>query len=128
MEQPQMNERNSDNVLEFDPSLHSKHTPNGTSIRAQVLNEALDIIQGDRHESYGDPEDNFRDIANYWTTYLRTMTQVDNDGRVMLEPHNVADMMILMKVARNQFAPKWDNYVDIAGYAGCGAEAAKVEK
>ena len=37
--------------------------------------------------------------------------------------HDVAAMMILLKVARLATSPdKWDNWVDIAGYAALGGE------
>jgi hypothetical protein len=40
-----------------------------------------------------------------------------------LTPADVAAMMILMKVSRITTSPgKEDNWVDIAGYAACGAE------
>lgn len=36
---------------------------------------------------------------------------------------DVADAMILVKVARNIANQKRDNWADIAGYAGCGYES-----
>lgn len=84
--------------------------------RQTVLEEALGIVTKDRNAAYGDPEDNFREIANLWGAYL---------GRGF-QPYEVADMMILMKVARNMHKPSRDNYVDVAGYAACGAEVAHV--
>jgi hypothetical protein len=38
-------------------------------------------------------------------------------------PSDVADAMILLKVARNVKVKTRDNYVDIGGYAGCAWEA-----
>lgn len=40
---------------------------------------------------------------------------------------DVADAMILVKVARNIANVKRDNFADIAGYAGCGYEASLTE-
>jgi hypothetical protein len=127
VEQVQQNVRSLESVLEFDPRLHSEHTPNGTSTRKKLLDEALRLITEDRHESYGSPTENFQDTANLWNTYLRTMQLDQESGRITLEPHNIADLMILLKIARNMHAPSWDNYVDIAGYGACGAEAANLE-
>ena len=80
--------------------------------RKEILDEAIRITSADRNKDYGDPEDNFRMIADLWSTYL------DN---VRIEPHDVAAMMILMKVARITTSPsKPDHWVDVAGYAGCG--------
>lgn len=78
--------------------------------RKQVLNEALHATL-QRETDHGTPEDSFKNIANLWSAYLM----------VGLNASDVANMMILMKVARNMTNPShFDNYVDIAGYAACG--------
>jgi hypothetical protein len=79
----------------------------------QSLDEAKQIICGDRQDSYGNPEDSFSQIASLWTAYL---------GRVIL-PSDVAHMMILFKVARclGQKITR-DNYIDIQGYAAIAAD------
>lgn len=80
--------------------------------RKEILEEAIRITSNDRNTDYGDPEDNFRMIADLWSTYL---------NGVAIAPHDVAAMMILMKVARITTSPsKPDHWVDAAGYAGCG--------
>lgn len=81
--------------------------------RQEVLVEALDIVTGARNKAYGSAEDNFQNIANLWNAYLKTtLTTVD-----------VANMMVLLKVARLKHSPDHrDSWVDIAGYAACGAE------
>lgn len=80
--------------------------------REKLLDEAKRIVCGDRDRQYGHPEDAFRVIAEFWTSYLGTeITAAD-----------VCDLMILLKVARNSFKQKHDNLVDIAGYAACAAE------
>lgn len=81
--------------------------------REDVLNRAKEIVTGHRTEAYGSPEDNFKRIASYWSTYLNhEITTV-----------NVADMMILLKMARNVGGTgSIDNYIDIAGYAACAGE------
>ena len=122
MEQIQDNDSKYFDVLKSELRHQLKDTSNETSVRQQVLEEALSITTKDRNLSYGNPEDNFRDIAAFWQIYL--------DGKnchgVELTPATVADLMILMKVARNLHKPSRDNYVDIAGYAACGAESAHV--
>lgn len=81
--------------------------------RGQILEEANKIVNGARNEAYGKPEDNFKRIAVYWSSYL--------DKEVTT--HDVAIMMILLKVARTQSGTgSMDNYVDIAGYAACAGE------
>lgn len=89
------------------------------SIRESVLNEALRITKKDRNTAYGDPEDNFANIAGLWREYLR------GKNIESLDAADVAAMMILMKVARLKFNPVHrDSWVDAAGYAACGAQAA----
>ena len=81
--------------------------------REQILTKANKIVNGVRNETYGTPEDNFKCIAVYWSRYL--------DKEVTA--HDVAIMMILLKVARTQSGTgSMDNYVDIAGYAACAGE------
>jgi Domain of unknown function (DUF6378) len=81
--------------------------------RAEILDEAKKIVTVDRNLEYGDPEDNFKDIADLWTAYLGwDVNSVD-----------VAMMMILLKMTRLKQSPhKPDHYVDMAGYAACAAE------
>ena len=84
-------------------------------LRIEVLEEAKGLITGDREEDYGDPGSNFRCIADMWSTYL------DHT----IAPHDVAVMMILLKLSRVQTSPgKRDSWVDLAGYAALGAEVA----
>ena len=81
--------------------------------RAEVLNHANQIINGERQEAYGTPEDNFAKIAAMWSAYLDAA----------ITPEDVAAMMILLKTARVASGQKVaDNWVDIAGYAACGGE------
>lgn len=80
-----------------------------------ILDKAKNIINGERQGTYGNAEDNFANIAAFWSTYLnREISSTD-----------VANMMILMKVARNASGVyKDDNYIDICGYAALGGEIA----
>ena len=81
--------------------------------RIDTLNRAAEAINGERQQSYGNPEDNFGRIASMWSSYLG----------IDIKRKDVAAMMILVKIARvssNQY--KDDNWVDIAGYAACGNE------
>lgn len=85
--------------------------------RKMCLDKASDIVTGDRENDYGSPEDNFRAIAMMWTAYL------NNVKRKALEPHDVAAMMAMLKIARiSSGNNKADNWIDLAGYAACGAE------
>ena len=89
--------------------------------REYILREAARIVCGDRNAQYGEPEDNFRAIAEFWETYVRERC-VSRGAAVCIEPADVAMMMVLLKVARTFGGTKADTYIDIAGYAACAAE------
>lgn len=92
---------------------------NITYDRSFVLDSAKSCVCKDRQNQYGPPEDSFATIAAMWEAYLK----------VPVRAHDVAAMMILLKVARIKNAPfKIDNWVDGAGYAACGGEIATQQK
>lgn len=81
-----------------------------------VLTEAENIVNGAREGQYGKAEDSFERIARLWNAYL-TNAGIATPDRPALTPKDAANLMILLKLAREQHAHKRDNYVDIAGYA-----------
>lgn len=91
--------------------------------RSQLLIDAAKVIDGDRNVDYGDPIDDFSVTAQMWQTYLRRIMVTRNTEEVYIDPHDVAVMMILVKISRlTQTPEKHDHWLDIAGYAGCGWE------
>ena len=95
------------------------HLKMPTSPRERLLKEAIQITTSDRNAAYGNPENNFANIAAYWSSYLTQSTKVD----IVISPQDVAHMMILMKVARLATNPThYDSLLDIAGYAACGED------
>jgi hypothetical protein len=74
-----------------------------------VLQEANDVIYGDRQADYGSATENFSNIAKGWEILLKTK----------VTPEQVGLCMIWLKMARQMNVNKRDNIVDIAGYAGC---------
>ena len=72
-----------------------------------VLAEADRIVNLDRREQYGHPYDNFEDTARIWEVILGCS----------ITPEQVGLCMVGVKLAREAFAPKRDNLVDLAGYA-----------
>ena len=89
--------------------------------REAVLEQAGQAVLSDRHEEYGPPEYNFADTALLWSAYLKSAYGV----KLELTALDVANIMILLKMARLNTSPeKLDHYVDMAGYAACGAAAA----
>jgi hypothetical protein len=90
--------------------------------REEVLDKAKECVCTDREGQYGRPEDNFSLIAMFWNAYLESRhTEIEYSS--VIEADDVAVMMALLKIARIATGkPKTDNWVDLCGYAACGAE------
>lgn len=87
--------------------------------RAEALEQIKLAVLQDRQVAYGPPEDSFGLIADLWSSYLSRHKQG------ALKPHDVAALMMLLKVARIAYAPhSIDSWVDAGGYAVCGSELA----
>jgi len=81
--------------------------------RGDALLDAHKIINGERQDSYGNPENSFSVIARYWSVFLRQKHGVICD----FESEDVAIMMALMKIARmGNGAGTKDSAVDCCGY------------
>ena len=88
--------------------------------RADCLETANKIVNGERQEVYGTPEHNFNRIAEMWTTYLSGRNEERLD---YITAKDVSIMMMLLKVARIMSGTSTeDSWVDICGYAACGCE------
>lgn len=86
--------------------------------RAETLEAARKCVCGDREQEYGNPENNFAQIARMWSVYLG----------VEITPVDAALMMAQLKMARIKTGTfKEDSYVDAAGYIACAAELASIE-
>lgn len=94
--------------------------------RGSVLLEAHDIINGERQQQYGSPEDSHKVIAALWNGYLRAdAISCGFEEYFMLTGRDVAHMMVLFKLARElNGAGKRDNYRDAAGYLAIASDMA----
>lgn len=92
--------------------------------RGEVLKKALKIINGERQNTYGDPEDSFQLIAAYWSTYVNArFAKLRNAGKPeRLNGKDIALMMTLFKIAREHFQGKVDNLIDGSGYLGIAGD------
>ena len=72
-----------------------------------ILDEAKNLVYGDRQADYGHPLDNFTTIARLWSVILG----------VDITAEQVALCMVQVKIARQLWRPKRDNLVDACGYA-----------
>jgi len=85
--------------------------------RMDILGRAAHIVTQDRNVAYGPPEQTFERIAAMWAAYL---------GIDVLLAADVAAMLALMKIARIATNPLHeDSWIDLAGYAACGADVAR---
>jgi hypothetical protein len=74
---------------------------------------ASSLVRGDRQADYGHPLENHQRIAAFWTVRLRDKLA----PRQVIEPHEVAAMMRLVKEARlMQTIGHEDSLVDLSGY------------
>lgn len=87
--------------------------PRTPYIREEILDEAGDIIVGDRQKEYGPPSVNFQRIAD-----ILKVLFPDRDWT----PSDVALMMIALKLGRTPEGYKRDTAVDLVGYAALWAE------
>lgn len=98
------------------------------SPRASALNEARDLITGDRNNQYGPPTQDFKRAAELLQAcgYRRVDA---NDTVHDIVPSDVAIMVMQVKVSRLMHSRgKRDSWVDLAGYAACGYECAEEEQ
>ena len=88
-----------------------------TADKPTILDEAKQIVYIDKRDECGGIVPGMRVTAALWNAYLKGLSGRD------IGPHDVATMMILLKVSRAVFSPsKRDHWVDIAGYAAVAAE------
>jgi hypothetical protein len=81
--------------------------PNESMGDANTLaDKAIELVYGDRYETYGHPADVYHHVAQLWSAYTgKTITTED-----------VALMMVLFKIGREVTRHTDDNIVDAHGY------------
>jgi hypothetical protein len=87
--------------------------------RGSVLDEAKTIINGERQNVYGNPEDSFEVIAEMWNAYIKGKFP---NVELQLNAKDTALMMVLFKIARETHQGKRDNLIDAAGYIGIAGD------
>jgi hypothetical protein len=94
----------------------------------EICTTAANLVGGDRAKTHGDKYSNHSKIAALWTTYLQNVNFDAN--KCDLDATDVANMMILLKIARTQSGGVHhdDNYIDAAGYAGVAGECAAIDR
>ena len=81
-----------------------------------ICGTAAALVSGNRASTHGDKWTNHANIAALWSAYLE----------VRITPLDAALMMGLLKIARTKTGThNNDDYIDLAGYAGCAGEIAE---
>ncbi len=80
---------------------------------SDILTEVRKTIEKDRQDIYGNPENSFNIIAQFWTTYLKSKYNI----QIELNGRDIAIMMSLLKHARMVVQDNYrDNIIDAIGY------------
>lgn len=88
-------------------------------MRGKIALEALQIINGQRTQQHGQPEESFTAIADLWNNYLEFEKVIDG--------HDVAIAQALVKLARIKTGcDDVDSYRDAIGYIALAADMAGV--
>ena len=82
-----------------------------------ILEEANNIVHGDRNEAYGHPEDNHTTTAILFSHFLKRKYGKGMGTTPLLDAEDVCFFNILQKISRAAESYRRDNLVDIAGYA-----------
>lgn len=90
-----------------------------------VLQQAHEIIYGEREQAYGHPSKNLSVIADFWTVHLAAKYGFESQ----LTIEDVCGMMVLMKQARLINTPDHkDSLVDTCGYAALQARCQEAKQ
>ena len=119
----------------------SKSTNTAKTVEQSVLDDAGTTISGGRVDDYGKAEDSFATIAKLWSTYLtaraRTIVDLEFDSEVdeyidslevTIDGRDVAQLMVLLKTARDAISRKRDNLVDGAGYLALAERSTRSDR
>jgi hypothetical protein len=89
------------------------------SERRKLLEDTVNLIDGERNADYGEPIDDFSQTALFIQAYLDGTTRVR--GKLIILPHDVAIIQDFVKTSRIITSPgKRDHWADKTGYSGCG--------
>lgn len=77
-------------------------------LQRNILEEAHELINGDRRKDYGEVSESFKKMATLASIFLKKdLTELD-----------ICWIMIAVKICRQLNQSKRDNLVDLAGYTG----------
>jgi len=78
-----------------------------------LLEHAAKQVTEIKHKQHGDAKESFKFVADLWSVYLETE----------VKPHDVPQMMALLKMARMKFGTyNVDDHIDAVGYTALTAK------
>ena len=87
-----------------------------------ILKKTEKLVSESRHDKHGDKIINHENISRLWTGYLQIKTKLN----LVILPEDVANLMVLLKIARTQAGHfNIDDHVDACGYAAISGEIAE---
>ena len=87
---------------------------------AEIATRAAQLVGGERATTHGEMGRNHQNIAAHWNAYLHARWP---GCAAILQPADVARMMVLLKVARMTTGThNIDDYVDAVGYASIAGD------
>jgi hypothetical protein len=87
----------------------------------EILEKAKKLVSDDREKTHGNKIINHENIARLWSGYIQNKTKLT----INILPEDVANMMVLLKVARTQLGNhNQDDFVDACGYSAIAGEIA----
>ncbi len=87
-----------------------------------ILEKTKKLVSESRHDKHGDKTINHENIARLWTGYLQNKFKL----ALIILPEDVANLMVLLKIARTQAGQfNIDDQVDACGYAAISGEIAE---
>ena len=92
--------------IDFEDSMDLIIGVTPTSEVASILEEAQEILEGDRDSDYGDPVANFNRISRIASSILD----------YTISPEECVVVMMAVKLSREQYKHKRDNLVDLVAY------------
>ena len=84
----------------------------------EIIGTAAELVGGDRDRTHGDKRANFQTTVDLWNGYAKA-----RGWDIAFQPEDFGRMMVLAKMSRaivGEF--NVDDYIDMAGYAGCAGE------
>lgn len=91
----------------------------------EILEQTKKLVSNDREKKHGNKVINHENISRLWTGYVQNKTNLN----IVILPEDVANLMVLLKIARTQAGEhNTDDYIDACGYSAIAGEISNKRK